>query len=66
MRFGEDLSQFDIAGSGSSVGTGGAITKVAAAEIATAAGVSVLLTSADLVAEALSGAAVGTWFEAKG
>jgi glutamate 5-kinase len=66
VRFGEDLSQFDIAGSGSSVGTGGAITKVAAAEIATAAGVSVLLTSADLVAEALSGAAVGTWFEAKG
>lgn len=66
VKFGQDLSQFEIAGSGSSVGTGGAITKVAAAEIATAAGVSVLLTSADLVAEALSGAAVGTWFEAKG
>jgi glutamate 5-kinase len=66
VQFGQDLSQFEIAGSGSSVGTGGAITKVAAAEIATAAGVSVLLTSADLVADALSGAAVGTWFEAKG
>jgi len=66
VRFGQDLSQFEIAGSGSSVGTGGAITKVAAAEIATAAGVSVLLTSADLVSDALSGASVGTWFEAKG
>lgn len=66
VQFGQDLSEFEIAGSGSSVGTGGAITKVAAAEIATAAGVSVLLTSADLVADALSGAAVGTWFEAKG
>jgi glutamate 5-kinase len=66
VAFGQDLSQFEIAGSGSSVGTGGAITKVAAAEIATAAGVSVLLTSADLVSDALSGASVGTWFEAKG
>lgn len=66
VKFGQDLSKFEISGSGSSVGTGGAITKVAAAEIATAAGVSVLLTSADLVAEALQGAAVGTWFEAKG
>jgi glutamate 5-kinase len=38
---------------------------VAAAEIATRAGIAVLLTSADLVSNALSGDSVGTWFEAK-
>lgn len=65
VTFGQDLSGFEIGGSGSNVGTGGAVTKVAAAEIATQAGVAVLLTSADLVAEALAGEEIGTWFEAK-
>ncbi|GAA3646825.1 glutamate 5-kinase [Microbacterium marinilacus] len=45
-----------------SVGTGGAATKVSAARLAASAGIGVLVTSADLVADALSGAAVGTWF----
>ncbi|BDV30740.1 hypothetical protein Microterr_14000 [Microbacterium terricola] len=45
-----------------SVGTGGAATKVSAARLAAASGIGVLVTSADLVAEALAGADIGTWF----
>jgi len=45
------------------VGTGGAATKVSAARLAAASGIGVLVTSADLVSEALSGAEIGTWFE---
>lgn len=59
----EDLQRFEF---GSvvvnSVGTGGAATKASAARLATAAGVGVLVTSADLVQEALTGVDVGTWF----
>lgn len=59
----DDLSAFEF---GSvvvnSVGTGGAATKVSAARLASSAGIGVLVTSADLVAEALDGAEVGTWF----
>ena len=65
IGFGQDLADFEIGGSGSSVGTGGAVTKVSAARVATEAGIAVLLTSADLVANALSGDDVGTWFEPK-
>lgn len=46
-----------------SVGTGGAATKVSAARLAAASGIGVLVTSADLVDQALSGADIGTWFE---
>ena len=64
VAFGDDLSGYEF---GSvvvnSVGTGGAATKVSAARLATATGVGVLVTSAARVAEALAGAAVGTWFE---
>ncbi len=63
VAFGDDLAGFEF---GSvvvnSVGTGGAATKVSAARLAAAAGIGVLVTSADLVVDALSGAAVGTWF----
>lgn len=48
------------------VGTGGAGTKVAAAKLATAAGIPVLLAATGSVADALSGADLGTWFEAAG
>ncbi|WP_438352839.1 glutamate 5-kinase [Microbacterium sp. CJ88] len=62
--YGDDLSGFQF---GSvvvnSVGTGGAATKVSAARVAAAAGVGVLVTSADLVAEALRGDDIGTWFD---
>jgi len=46
-----------------SVGTGGAATKVSAARLAAASGIGVLVTSADLVDKALTGADIGTWFE---
>ncbi len=46
-----------------SVGTGGAATKVSAARLAAASGIGVLVTSADLVADALNGRSIGTWFE---
>lgn len=64
VAYGDDLADMEF---GSvvvnSVGTGGAATKVSAAKLAAAAGIGVLVTSADLVAAALSGAHVGTWFE---
>jgi glutamate 5-kinase len=44
------------------VGTGGMVTKLEAARIATGSGIATLLTSADRAAEALAGADVGTWF----
>mgnify|MGYP000402621909 FL=1 len=66
VAFGSALEDVEIGGSGSTVGTGGAVTKVSAAKVATEQGVAVLLTSSDLVSEALQGNNVGTWFEAKG
>jgi glutamate 5-kinase len=66
IEYGQDISDIEIGGSGTSVGTGGAVTKVSAAKIANDAGVAVLLTSSDLVNEALSGVDIGTWFAAKG
>lgn len=63
VEFGADLSRFEF---GSvvvnSVGTGGAATKASAARLATTGGVGVLVTSADLVDQALTGADIGTWF----
>ncbi len=65
VDFDDDLSGIVIGGSDSGVGTGGAITKVSAAKLANSKGIPVLLTSADLVVEALAGNDVGTWFESK-
>lgn len=45
------------------VGTGGAATKVSAAELAASSGTGVLVTSAHNVGSALRGDDVGTWFE---
>lgn len=63
VAYGDDLSGYQF---GSvvvnSVGTGGAATKVSAARLATAAGVGVLVTSADRVFDALRGDDIGTWF----
>ncbi|MDR2999505.1 MAG: glutamate 5-kinase [Microbacterium sp.] len=61
---GADLSGLEFGATVvNSVGTGGAATKVSAARLAAASGIGVLVTSADLVAQALEGAAIGTWFE---
>lgn len=64
--YGDDLGGVEFGDIGAAgVGTGGASTKVAAAQHASAQGCAVLITSAALVAQALDGAEVGTWFEAK-
>lgn len=63
--YGDTLDGVDIGSIGSAgVGTGGAVTKVAAAQLATSAGIAVLLASAVRVHEALRGEEIGTWFEA--
>lgn len=61
-----DLVGVRIGGSGSGVGTGGMVTKVEAARIATGAGVPTLLAAAHDVTAALGGADVGTLFAARG
>ena len=50
-----DLVGVDVSRRGSAVGTGGMVTKIEAARIATSAGIPVVLTSADHVAAALAG-----------
>lgn len=63
----EDLAGVDIgAPSASRVGTGGMVTKVDAARIATGAGIPVVLTSAERAADALAGEPVGTRFHPTG
>lgn len=67
VRDESDLDGVDIARvSASKVGTGGMVTKTEAARIATGAGISVVLTSADHAAEALRGEPVGTRFHPTG
>ncbi|HZM82108.1 MAG TPA: glutamate 5-kinase, partial [Candidatus Limnocylindrales bacterium] len=59
----DEISGIDIGGAGKAgVGTGGMVTKVEAARIATAAGIPVILTAASLAAAALCGDDVGTLF----
>ncbi len=57
-----DLVRVRIGGTGSRLGSGGMVTKVEAAAIATAAGITTLLTSAEQAAAALAGEPVGTLF----
>jgi glutamate 5-kinase len=59
----DQLENVKIGGSSSTVGTGGAETKVSAAKLANASGIPVLLTSTANVSVALEGQDVGTWFE---
>lgn len=65
VAFGDDLSAVQTGDTSTGVGTGGAVTKLAAAKHATEAGVNVLLTSINNVEAALTGQSVGTLFEAK-
>jgi glutamate 5-kinase len=58
----EDVRHIDIGGTGTSIGSGGMVTKVEAAGIAHAAGITTLLTSAERAAAALAGEPVGTVF----
>ena len=66
VRSEADLAAVDVSRRGSAVGTGGMVTKIEAARIATSAGIPVVLTSADQVAGALAGEAVGTLFHPTG
>ncbi|MBM7504824.1 glutamate 5-kinase [Agromyces aurantiacus] len=64
VPFGDELAGVEIGSIGrAGVGTGGAETKVSAARIAAASGAGVLITATSLVAEALAGEPIGTWFE---
>ncbi|GAA2841649.1 glutamate 5-kinase [Nonomuraea rubra] len=66
IRGPEDLVGVELGKNGAAVGTGGMITKVQAARIATGAGVPVVLTAAAHAAQALAGADVGTYFHPGG
>jgi glutamate 5-kinase len=57
-----DLKNIKIRGSGSGVGSGGMASKIEAAAIATAAGITTMLTSTAQAAGAMAGADVGTLF----
>ncbi len=62
-----DLSGLSIGKTGAAgVGSGGMLTKVEAAKIASGAGIPVVLTSAEHAAEALAGDVVGTLFRPTG
>lgn len=63
IRGEQDLAGISVGRTGrAGVGTGGMVTKVEAARIATGAGISVVLTSAAQAAAALAGEPVGTFF----
>ncbi|HEY6737359.1 MAG TPA: glutamate 5-kinase [Actinopolymorphaceae bacterium] len=66
VRTEADLADVQLGKNGSSVGTGGMVTKVEAARIATHAGIPVVLTSAQQLAAALDGEPVGTYFHPTG
>ncbi|MCM3659659.1 glutamate 5-kinase [Georgenia satyanarayanai] len=66
VRSEDDLAGVEVTGRGTSIGTGGMVTKLEAASIATSAGVPVILTAADNAERALLGEPVGTWFAATG
>lgn len=59
-----DLADVRLGDTNSKIGTGGMVTKVEAARIATGAGVVTMLTSTELADQALAGADVGTVFPA--
>jgi glutamate 5-kinase len=63
VEYDDELAGVEIGATGlSGVGTGGALTKVSAARQAAERGTAVVLTATSLVAEALRGETVGTWF----
>ena len=60
----DDVAGADIGGAGSKVGSGGMVTKIEAARIATGAGIPMLLTSLAKVSTSLNGIEEGTLFVA--
>lgn len=66
VRDESDLTGVELGGSGAGIGSGGMVTKVDSARVATAAGVPVVLTAATSVGAALAGEPVGTLFHPTG
>lgn len=64
VKYGDELAEVKIGDAQSGWGTGGALTKVAAAKHATEAGANVLLTATTLFNDLLDGGEHGTLFEA--
>ena len=64
VSFGQDLSHLEVSGTSTGYGTGGALTKLAAAQLATAGGVGVLLTSTANITVVDTANCQNTWFEA--
>lgn len=60
------LSHISVGDTGSSIGTGGMVTKLQAASIATDAGIPTFLTSAENAQAAIDGENIGTWFASRG
>lgn len=61
-----EIAEVEVTTKGSSVGTGGMVSKLESVRIATATGIPVVLTLAANVRAALQGADVGTWFAVSG
>ncbi|MFW7415583.1 glutamate 5-kinase [Demequina sp. SO4-18] len=66
VRGAEDLAGIDVSRRGTALGTGGMITKLEAASIATTSGIPVVLASAADASAAVAGDAVGTLFHPTG
>ena len=62
VAFGQDLSELEVSGTSTGYGTGGALTKLAAAQLATAGGVGVLLTSTANITVIDTADCRNTWF----
>jgi len=63
VSYGQDLSELEVSGTSTGYGTGGALTKLAAAQLATSGGVGVLLTSTANIAVIDTADCRNTWFE---
>ena len=60
-----DVADVEVTARGSAFGTGGMVTKLVSAEMATQSGIPVMLTKADNARAAFAGEDVGTWFVAE-
>jgi glutamate 5-kinase len=65
VPFGMDLEGIELgAALVNSVGTGGAVTKVSAAKMATSVGIPTVLAATESLARVVAGEVTGTWFQA--
>ncbi|MDG2496743.1 MAG: glutamate 5-kinase [Aquiluna sp.] len=63
VEFGDPLNSIEVSGTSTGYGTGGALTKLAAARLATTGGVGVILTATANVTKLLDSDCKHTWFE---